>query len=252
MRVTVVVQARLGSTRLPGKALLPVGDLPLLGHVLRQCLAASRADGVVLATTELPEDDALAALAGDMHVPVFRGSRDDVLGRFLGAADMAGADLVVRVTGDCPFVCPDLIDRAVEMAVREQAEAVGAAGYPEGVTAEVVSRGALGRTADLARAKEDREHVTSYLWRNPSRFRTRVLECPEPLGEFAFSVDDEEDLAFARAVWGRVGRPGAAVRFPELAAVLEDPDIADTSRRLWRKKEGTPSGGVVRVPEETA
>ena len=252
MRVAVIVQARLGSTRLPGKALLPVGDLPLLGHVLRQCRAARRADRVVLATTDLSEDDALAALARDTGSEVFRGSRDDVLGRFLGAAERARADLVVRVTGDCPFVCPDLIDQAVEMAAREGADAVGAAGYPEGVTAEVVTRKALERTAQLARAREDREHVTSYLWRNLSRFQTRVLECPEPLGEFAFSVDDEEDLAFARAVWERVGRPGAAVRFPELAALLKDPDIADTSRRLWRKKEGTPSGGVVRVPEELA
>ncbi len=250
MRIVVVVQARFGSTRLPGKALLPVGDLPLLGHVLRQCLAARRVDRVVLATTELAEDDALAALAEHMHVSVFRGSRDDVLGRFLGAAQMAGADLVVRVTGDCPFVCSDLIDEAVEVAVREQAEAVGSAGYPEGVTAEVVTREALERIAGLVRASEDREHVTSYLWRNPSRFRTRVLECREPLDGFAFSVDDEEDLAFARTVWGRVGRPGVAVRFPDLSALLEDPQIADASRRLWRKKEGTPSGGVVRVLEE--
>lgn len=159
--------------------------------------------------------------------------------------------MVVRVTGDCPFVCPDLIDQTVEMAIRERAEVAGAAAYPEGLTAEVVTREVLWQMAGLVRAKEDREHVTSYLWRNSSRFRTRVLRCSEPLDKFAFSVDDHEDLAFARAVWDRVGQPSAVVRFPELAALLmEAPDIANISNQLWRKKEGTPSGGVVRVSEE--
>jgi len=254
LRVAAVIQARFGSTRLPGKALLPIGGTPLLELVIRQSLAARRVDRVVLATTEHPEDDPLCELAERNGVTVFRGSRDDVLDRFFRASVAVGAEAVVRVTGDCPFVCPDLIDEAVDLLLDkgvEAVDAVGTLGFPEGVTVEVVAFPALRKLAAEVRIPEDREHVTSYLWRNLEHFRTELLESSEGMGEFAFSVDDREDLEFARTVWKRVGRPGEAVRFPDLAGLLQrDLEIADVSRQLWTKKEGTPSGGVVTVPEE--
>jgi len=254
LKVAAVIQARFGSTRLPGKALLPIGGTPLLGHVIRQSLAARRVDQVVLATTEHPEDDPLSELAKRLGVTVFRGSRDDVLNRFLCAAAAVGADVVVRVTGDCPFVCPDLIDEAVTLLLRgggDGVDAVGTLEFPEGLTTEIATVAVLRRLTEVVQALEDREHVTSYLWRNCGRFRTELLACSKAMGEFAFSVDDREDLEFASAVWNRLGRPGEAVRFPDLVSLLQtNPEIAELSRRIWKKKEGTPSGGVVAVPSE--
>lgn len=204
--VVAVVQARMGSTRLPGKVLMEVCGRPLLAHMLDRVARAGTIDAVWVATSTDPRDDAVAELAAASGHAVFRGSEQDVLARFAGAADAAGAATVVRLTGDCPLITPDAIDLVVG--------ALGASGadlatnappqgrtWPDGVDAEAFPRDALERAASTAADPLDREHVTRWLHANA---RVEVVHHDPPLGDVRITVDTAEDLALVRGVLERL------------------------------------------------
>src|SRR5688500_8132039 len=139
MKVVAVVQARAGSTRLPGKVLMDVAGRPMLARIMHRVAAASRVDEVVLATSDLDRDDPVAELAASEGFGVFRGSEEDVLGRFAGAARAADADVVVRITGDCPLIAPEVIDEVVTRLVDDGADYASNVlrrTFPKGLDAE--------------------------------------------------------------------------------------------------------------------
>lgn len=207
-----IVQARMGSTRLPGKVLLRVQDDTLLGHVLRRLARCRTLRQVVVATTERPADDAVVAEAQAHGTRVFRGSEDDVLARYLGAAARFGVDPVVRITSDCPLADPQVIDRAVARfeELRASGEAVdvvtntrpGARTYPRGLDVEVASAEAL-RAADarLAADAPEREHVTQHLYRRPDLHRIEDLLLPLDLTCLRWTVDTPADFELVREIY---------------------------------------------------
>jgi spore coat polysaccharide biosynthesis protein SpsF len=202
-QVGIVLQARLGSTRLPAKALAPIGGISLLERCLRRLLLA-RTGQVVLATTVLPEDDVLAAMASRMGIGVYRGSADDVLGRYLAAATAFGFDVVIRATGDNPAV--DI------SAPRRVLRGLGAADYvcedglPYGGAVEAVRTSALSRAATQATAGPDREHVTTFVREHPQVFEVVRLAAPRPLHrpDVRITVDTDVDLAHLRRVFSHI------------------------------------------------
>jgi spore coat polysaccharide biosynthesis protein SpsF (cytidylyltransferase family) len=216
MRTIAVVQARIGSTRLPGKVLELVGGRPLVLRVVEALRAASAIEDVVVATTATVEDDALVALLTDRGVAVHRGPTDDVLTRVHDAATRADAELVVRVTADNPFPDPAVAAAQVARAVDDDLDYVGTAGWPRGIAVEVAPYRALSIAAREATSPAEREHVMPFLYTRPGRFRIGHLDPADvpgaaPLPEGRFTVDTPEDLAFARAVADRLGdieRPG--------------------------------------------
>ena len=201
----IILQARMASTRLPGKAMASIGARTLLGH----CLARLRIGGaapVLLATTTNQEDDVLVATAAKYGVAAFRGAADDVLSRFLLAARSVDARLVVRATGDNPAVDIGAPDRVLAALRSTKADHVIEDGLPYGAAVEGVTVDALVRASALARDPADREHVTPWIRRDRGRFR--ALRIPAPVSvrcpEVRVTVDTHDDLSFMRSVAARM------------------------------------------------
>jgi spore coat polysaccharide biosynthesis protein SpsF (cytidylyltransferase family) len=216
MRTLAFVQARMTSSRLPGKVLATISGKPALQRVVERLGRSSGLDGVVVLTSSDRTDDPIAELVERTGVGLFRGSLDDVLDRFRAAAVEFGAERVVRITADCPLTDPEVVDRLVEMHDRERglgyaAVAVGAAGvdsrlrrFPNGLDAEIFPTAALERAWAAATDSFDREHVTPYIKRRLSTGSDGMLEAEEDWGDERWTVDYPEDLAFVRAIYGRL------------------------------------------------
>ena len=236
-RALAIVQARMSSSRLPGKTLAEVEGEPLLALLLRRLAPAQEIERIVVATSGEPIDDAIVPVAEDAGASVFRGSRDDVLGRFVGAlGDWTGP--VARITADCPLIDPHVIDAVVALR-RATPGAVYASNlqprvHPDGLDVEVVDAAALrtvaGETADPAA----REHVTLAVRADPARFPAAGLAGDERLAGLRWTVDLPEDLAFVRAV-ARVLGPArwTASCADILAALRGDSELAAQPGRAW-------------------
>jgi spore coat polysaccharide biosynthesis protein SpsF len=205
-RAGIVLQARMDSSRLPGKALMSIGDVPVLTHCLRRLVAAGVAR-VVLATTDRLEDDALADVATGLGVSVHRGEVDDVLTRMLTAAEVFDLDPVVRATGDNPAVDIQAPGRVLEALRAAGADYVVERDLPYGAAVEAVTREALRAAAREAHDREDREHVTTWIKRQTGRFRVLCPEAPAPLRrpDLRVTVDVPDDLAYVRMLFARSG-----------------------------------------------
>ncbi|MGD9905836.1 MAG: acylneuraminate cytidylyltransferase [Vicinamibacterales bacterium] len=199
--VAIVLQARMGSTRLPGKSLASIGGRSLVDRVVERLRARSEWP-VVIATSTLPADDLICDEARRLAVDVVRGPADDVLARYAIAVTALGLRIVVRATADNPAVDLDAPRRTVEMLERAGADYVVDRGLPVGATVEAVSAAALVRAAGLATSAHDREHVTPYVRRDP---RARALELLAPLPrrrpDLRFTVDTADDLTAMRRLY---------------------------------------------------
>lgn len=218
--VVVLVQARVSSTRLPGKVLLPIAGRPMLWHVMTRARAITRADQVLLCTTTEPEDDELALLAGEYGWACARGSRDDVLWRLTGAAQAFGAALVVRVTADCPLLDPFLADLLI---CEYQRSGVGLltnsptteTGWPDGLDVEVCQLADLQAANREASDPTDREHVTPWIRRHRTlRYHhaprmARNLFRSFTAAQLMWSVDTPAQLEHVRQLHGALARPDA-------------------------------------------
>jgi spore coat polysaccharide biosynthesis protein SpsF len=215
MNVVGIVQARMGSSRLPGKSLMRLGEKTVLEHVLSRVLRAETLSQVVLATTRAAPDDALCAVAEAMGVGVFRGPEDDVLRRYVMAAEAHRADVVVRVCADNPLVAPEEIDRIVKHHLATGADysfnhrpALGN-GYPDGLGAEVVDADVLRALDEAAHDQAHREHVTAYIWDHPDRFLVETVAAPADVAgpQVKLDVDTAEDLARLEALCAQAVGP---------------------------------------------
>jgi spore coat polysaccharide biosynthesis protein SpsF (cytidylyltransferase family) len=205
-RVAVILQARSGSRRLPGKVLAQLAGATLLEHCVTR-LRASRVGRVIVATTMLRADDTIAAEAAQMGAEVFRGSCQDVLERFVAAADSAGAEFVIRATADNPAVDPESAVRLLECLRASGADHAVEEGLPYGCTVEAVKASALRDANATAVSASDREHVTTFVRRAGSGFKNVVALAPLPVRrpDLRFTVDTPAELAYMRRVLGQAG-----------------------------------------------
>ena len=198
MTVAAVIQARMTSTRLPGKVLMPAAGRPMLAHEIDRVRRANSVERICIATTTNADDDPVVALAEAEGVAVFRGSEPDVLGRFVGAAESVGAEIAVRLTGDCPLTDPALIDSVVAL-FRDSDPKVDYATnsfprtWPIGLDVEVASMTALRLANKEATDSYDREHVMPFLYRQPERFGIASYTSPVNLGANRWTLDERSD-----------------------------------------------------------
>jgi spore coat polysaccharide biosynthesis protein SpsF len=207
-RTVAIVQARMGSSRLPGKVLRHIHGEPMLYRVLSRIQRAACLDDIVVATTSRMEDHSITEAASAWGFQTFRGAEEDVLDRYYRAARLSGAELIVRVTADCPLAAPELIDQAIEEMLSSRADYVSNARphstYPEGLDVEVIRFEALQRAWREAAHNSEREHVTPYIWKGGRGFSTVQLTCPEVLPRVRLTVDAPADLDFMNALYARI------------------------------------------------
>ncbi len=229
-RTVCIIQARVGSSRLPGKVLESLGTATVLEHVLRRCRAIDGADDVVCATVEGKDGDEVASLADHLGFPVYRGSERDVLARYHGAAHAANADVVLRVTSDCPLIDPEVC--ADVLRLRQELKADYASNnmppsWPHGLDCEAFTIAALDEAIATATLPEDHEHVTPWIRRNESYRRVNL---PGPGGALTtqrWTLDYPEDLAFLRAVYDRLPANDAFPAWRTVAQLLNrEPELA--------------------------
>ena len=196
--VVCITQARIKSTRLPAKVLLPIAGKPLLWWHLDRLKRARRLDRIVVATTGEAAADAIVEIAEEAGVLVFRGSENDVLDRFAGAAALTEAATIVRVTSDCPLIDPVLIDRTIALYERAGPDchyaSLDVSTFPRGLDCEVFSRRSLDEARRDAVASDDREHVTPFIRRHTDRYTARFLSTAPGGPVYRWCVDTQEDF----------------------------------------------------------
>lgn len=231
--IVAIIQARMGSTRLPGKVLMDLNGEPMLKMLLRRVALAEKVQKVVVATSSLNSDDKIAEFCAKEGVEVFRGSEDDVLSRYYECATKAGATVIVRLTGDCPLIDPGIIDRVVKLfedtAVDYAANTVPpeTRTFPSGSDVEVFTYSALARAHEEATDPGDREHVTFCFWKKRlSGIRTTQFRTAEDWSKYRLSVDYPEDLEVIRAVVTGLPSANPVPPLAEIIKFLEDrPDL---------------------------
>lgn len=230
----VIVQARMGSSRLPGKVLMELAGHTVLAHVLERCRAIEGADVVCCATTTAGGDDPVADEAARCGVEVYRGSENDLLDRYRRAAVELGAEVVMRVTSDCPLIDPEVAAGVLRLRAAEGADYATnnmPPSWPHGLDCEAFTAQALARAAERATRPEEREHVTPWLRSHPE---TRLANLAAPRGGLAghrWTLDYPEDLRFFEALFRYLPPPPARPGMERILAVLEEhPEIAAINR----------------------
>jgi spore coat polysaccharide biosynthesis protein SpsF len=221
-----VLQARMTSSRLPGKVMAPVLGTPMIGRQIERLARSARLDRIVVATSEGREDDPLAAYCVETGVAVVRGPLDDVLGRFCKVMDQAPeASTIVRMTADCPLadwtVVDLVIDRHLASGADYTSNVMPDRTFPHGLDIEVVRRNVLARAGVESDDAFEREHVTPFIYRRPAEFRIENVTRQPSLAHLRWTVDLPEDLDFVRHVYGEL--------YPRNPAFLTE-DIAALSR----------------------
>jgi spore coat polysaccharide biosynthesis protein SpsF len=208
MNITAILQARMTSTRLPGKVLMDVQGEPLLARVVERAQKATRLTQIIVATTTRVTDDDIAAWCQGQGLACFRGSENDVLDRFYHAAREFAADVVVRLTADCPLLDAQVVDAVIGAFHSGKYDYVSNTlelSYPDGLDTEVFSFDALERAWSQAELPSEREHVTPYIWKHPAQFRLGSVRNLVNLSHLRWTVDDARDLEFVRRVYEYFG-----------------------------------------------
>jgi spore coat polysaccharide biosynthesis protein SpsF len=205
MKIVATIEARMTSSRLPGKALLPAARVPMLEHVVRRLRAVPSINAIVLATTVNAADEPLVQLAEQLGIAVFRGDEDDVMQRVIDAAASVNADVVVEITGDCPIIDPEIIEQTIRMFLAHMADYVSNAhlrSYPDGMDTQVFRLETLKRSAAMTNDLLDREHVTLHIRNNPEIFTHVHLVAPPELHwpELGLTLDERSDYELIKQI----------------------------------------------------
>ena len=241
MSTAIIVQARMTSTRLPGKVLLPVAGRPMLSYQLERLRCVGQVDRIVIATTTNATDDPIVDFCATEGVDCTRGSEQDVLSRYFEAASRFAAGTVVRVTSDCPLIDPQLVDSAIS-AYRDEA---GGCDYvsnmlepswPYGMAVEVFSARTLAEAHVEATAEAEREHVTPFIYWRPGRYSLKSLSMQPDLSQHRWTVDTPEDFELVRRILESLYPHKPCFAMADVLALLaEHPDWAAINRHIEQK-----------------
>ncbi len=240
-RTVVVIQARMGSTRLPGKVLLDLAGRSMLARVVRRAQRIVGIAEVVVATSTLPEEEPLVNAARALNVRLVRGSADDVLARYVLAAGESAADTIVRVTSDCPLLSPlvssvVLAEHLLHPGAYDYVSNTLARSWPRGLDTEVVTAEALHLAAGEATEPADREHVTRFIYRQPQRFRCQAVVDRPIRSDLRWTVDQPEDLDLARRIYAAFAGEDD-FDYPDVLTLLErHPEWSELNRHVEQKR----------------
>lgn len=244
MNTVAIVQARMGSTRLPGKVMMDLCGRTVLERVLERVKACVLIDLVVVATTTKPADDVIKDLADKIDTPCFRGSEDDVLKRYYEAAKKYEADTVVRVTSDCPLIDPALLCGMVEAFNRMKERGVKVdyltnaltRTYPRGLDAEVFGMDALERAHREAAQAFEREHVTTYIRMRPEVFTLREVKSAQDLSGYRWTLDTEDDFRLIQEIYKTLHKEGEIFGTMEVLELIKRrPELSEINAHVKQK-----------------
>lgn len=201
--VTAIIQARMGSTRLPGKAMMDLAGKPLLYHVFQRIQATAGVDCIVLATCHGVENEGIMRLAKSMGIQVFIGSEDNVLERFYLASQQYGGDYIMRVTGDNPFTDPGYAEQTIRTTIETKADLCYFPNLPIGTGVGMITKIALAAAFERSNQPHQREHVTPYIKEHPEQFKIHVrdIEIDNPFPALRLTVDTPEDFEVAKRIY---------------------------------------------------
>lgn len=242
--IGVILQARMGSQRLPGKVLRSIAGRPMLEWCLLRLGDSKRCRRVIIATSTASPDDAIVHLCEQLDAPHFRGSENNVLARYYEAARHFRVDPVIRITADCPLIDPQVLDAMIDAFAAERADYLSNTQqrtFPPGLDVEIFSFYALAQAHHSATKPYEREHVTPYLYQHPQQFRLAEYQNRANFAHFRLTVDTEEDLRLVDAVYAHFIARGVGPRFSldELMAFLSSrPDLVEINRHVRQKQLG--------------
>ena len=227
--IAAIIQARMGSTRLPGKVLRELSGIPMLQFQVNRVRKSRLLNQVIVATSTLPQDDEIASFCSGNDIPCFRGSENDVLSRYYETAKAYSVDTVVRLTADCPLVDPAVIDRSIELFENGGLDYVAntvppeTSHFPDGSDVEIFSIQALERANREATSESDREHVTFYFWKSEQKnsFSSGQLDNDQDWSKYRFTVDYPEDYDVVTRIVESLNRSNQFGSLEEIIAILK-------------------------------
>ncbi|MFQ5729951.1 MAG: cytidylyltransferase domain-containing protein [Waddliaceae bacterium] len=238
-KIVIIIQARMRSVRLPGKVMLKVLGRPLLSYLVERVRKVENADEVVIATTVSAEDQAIVEFCETHQHPVFRGNEEDVLDRYLQAARQYSADVIVRITADCPLIDPIVINNVIQFFLDHDYDYVSnmlTPTYPRGMDVEVFSIEVLEKTEKAAMKKSDREHVTLFMYRHPEIFRLANVPYKEDFSKYRFTVDTQEDYILIQRILEALCPTKRDFVFEDVLDLLKkNPGLAQINAHIQQK-----------------
>lgn len=239
--IVAVIQARMGSTRLPKKVLKTIGDTTLLEYQIKRVQKSKNIDDVIVATSTNTNDNEIEEFCIKKGIRYFRGSENDVLSRYYGCAKHNNIETIVRLTADCPLIDPIIIDKVIDLFIKDKADYSSntvppeTSSWPDGSDVEVFSFRALERAYKESSKDEDREHVTFYFWKDKSNgFKTTQLINPENWSKYRFTVDYKEDYEVLELIYKEIVRRNIFGHVHEVINILNDrPDIRQINKEYY-------------------
>ena len=253
MKTVIIVQARMTSTRLPGKVLMPLAGAPMLSRLIERLRRVKLADAIVIATTTNATDDPITNLCDALGVACHRGSEHNVLSRYAEAARLHGADVVVRITSDCPLIDPALVDQVIAAYEEGDSDYVSnmlPPTWPYGMAVEVFSATALNEAHAEAAREEEREHVTPFIDRHPERYGLRNVRSPQDLSQHRWTVDTPEDYELVHRLFEAIHPEHPEFTLEHLLAAMDaHPEWMLINRHIEQKQvQGGKTPGFAQIP----
>jgi len=240
MNTVAIIQARISSTRLPGKVLKKIEGKTILEHVINRVRAAKKLDEVIVATTVKKKDLEIVKLCANLGVSVFCGSEDDVLDRYYQTARLFKAEHIVRITSDCPLIDPMVIDKVIELYFKKNADYATNGmpeTFPDGLDTEVFSFKTLKRAWENAKLSSEREHVTPYIRNNPNIFKIVNLKCNVDLKDKRWTIDEPEDFSFVKIIYKNLYPKDSLFGMETILNYLrENPEIEKINKEIIRNE----------------
>jgi len=240
--VIAIIQARMGSTRLPGKVMLTVNGRPIIDYMIERLRMVSSIDKIIIATTNNPADERIVKWCNESNVLCFRGDENDVLSRYYECANKFNATTIVRMTSDCPLIDPLIVDEVVKcFNMRTDIDFVSNTVplpclYPDGMDVEVFSMKLLKESHHEAKLPSEREHVTFYMWKT-GKYRTYRLDPAEDISQYRFTVDYIQDFEIIKAVLGGLYIKNKTFSLGDLIEFMHaNPHLGDLQKNIVRNE----------------
>ena len=239
-RISVIIQARMGSTRLPNKVMADIEGKPMLWHLVNRLKKSKFTPEIVICTTNSTSDTRILGLAKDLGVKSYAGSVDDVLDRCYQGALKYNLETIVRITGDCPLIDPEVFDEVVQYFLKGKYDYVSNTlppKYPDGLDVEVFSFQTLKKAWNEAKLASEREHCTSYVRNNPKKFKIGNVLYEENLKDLRWTIDEKEDLEFVREIYKRLYSKKRVFLMKDILELLkEEPELMKINNQFIRNE----------------
>lgn len=238
MKISAIVQARIGSTRLPGKVMMEIGGKPMLWYSVKRLQAVKSVDNVIVATTTEKRDDVIYNFCKEHNIECYRGSENDVLDRYYQTAKKIKSDIILRVTSDCPLIDPEIVEMALQEFLKNKFNYIRTGkSWPNGVgTVEILDFKTLEYVWRNAKEPGEREHVTPYIYTHPEKFKIQVIECGKNYEGVVLSVDTKPQFDAVKKIIGNLGRKNENFGMEEILSYLDkNPGILKSLQHMERR-----------------